>query len=119
MEIILRNILTAGLALSVLALAGCVDTGTTYTSSGANRHVTVTNASYATITNFYGSSVGASTWEEDILGSSVIPPGASVDINFDDGTGSCMFDFKAVFADGSTAVEQGINVCTTSGVTVS
>lgn len=115
----MRAILSAGLALSVAALSGCVDTGTTYYSGSANRHVAVTNASGVTITNFYGSSVGASTWEEDILGSSVIPSGATVDINFDDGTGACLFDFKAVFADGSTAVEQGINVCTTTGVTVS
>lgn len=115
----MRNILAASLAVSTLALAGCVDTGTTYyASSGANRHVTVYNTSYTTITHFYGSRVGASTWEEDILGSSVIPAGAAVDINFDDGTGACYFDFKAVFADGSTAVEQGIDVCSTSSVTV-
>lgn len=114
----MRAILSAGLALSVSALAGCVDTGTTYYTDTANRHVTVYNASGVTITNFYGSNVGASTWEEDILGSSVIPPGVSVDINFDDGTGACLFDFKAVFADGSTAVEQGIDVCRTSAVTV-
>lgn len=112
--------LTLGLALSVAALAGCVDTGTTYyvDSGSVNRHVTVYNSSYATITHFYGSRVGASTWEEDILGSSVIPPGGVVDINFDDGTGACMFDFKAIFADGSTAVEQNIDVCSTSSVTV-
>lgn len=116
----MRTSLMAGLALSVSALAGCVDTGTTYvTTDNANRHVSVYNASGVTITNFYGSRVGASTWEEDILGSSVIPSGSTVDINFDDGTGACLFDFKAVFADGSTAIEEGINVCTTSGVTVS
>ncbi len=115
----MRNILTAGLALSVLALAGCVDTGTTYyTSGGANRHVAVTNASYTAITHFYGSNVGSSSWEEDILGDSVIPVGSTVDINFDDGTGACLFDFKAVFADGTSVIEQGIDVCTTSAVTV-
>jgi len=112
MEIILRNVLTAGLALSVLALAGCVDTGTTYyTSSGANRHVTVTNASYATITNFYGSSVGSSTWEEDILGSSVLKSGGSVTVNIDDGSGYCLYDFKAVFDDGDSLVRQRVDVC--------
>lgn len=116
----MRNVLTAGLALSIVGLAGCVDTGTSYVATDtANRHVSVYNASGMTITNFYGSRVGASTWEEDVLGSSVIQPGATVDINFDDGTGACLFDFKAVFADGSSAVEQGIDVCSTSGVTVS
>ena len=116
----MRTTLAAGLALSAIALSGCVDTGTTYYagSGSVDRHVTVYNASYSTITHFYGSQVGASTWEEDILGSAVIPSGGVVDINFDDGTGACLFDFKAVFADGSTAVEQGIDVCRTSSVTV-
>ncbi|MBL9047082.1 MAG: hypothetical protein JNK34_07190 [Tabrizicola sp.] len=107
------------MALSVAALAGCVDTGTTFVSSGStNRHVTLYNASYVSITHFYGSNVGSSSWEEDILGSSVIPPGGVVDIDFDDGTGACLFDFKAIFADGSSAVEEGIDVCRTSSVTV-
>ena len=115
----MHKALTAALALSVAALAGCVDTGTTYTTTGGtNRHVTVYNASYLTITNFYGSSVGSSSWEEDILGSSILPSGGAVDINFDDGTGACLFDFKAVFADGSSAIEQGIDVCSTNSVTV-
>ena len=116
----MRTILAAGLALSAIALSGCVDTGTTYyvDSGSANRVVTVYNTSYSTITHFYGSRVGASTWEEDILGSAVIPSGGVVDINFDDGSGACLFDFKAVFADGSTAVEQNIDVCSTSSVTV-
>ena len=115
----MRIALSAGLALSVAALAGCVDTGTTFVSSGsANRHVTVYNASYVSITHFYGSNVGSSSWEEDILGSSVIPPGGVVGINFDDGTGACLFDFKAIFADGSSAVEEGIDVCRTSSITV-
>lgn len=109
----------AGLTLTALALSGCVDTGTTYTASAsANRHVTVMNTSGVTITRFYGSNASRSSWEEDILGSSVIPPGASVDINFDDGSGACLFDFKAVFADGTSAVESGIDVCSTSVVTV-
>ena len=115
----MRITLSAGLAFSVAALAGCVDTSTTNVSSGgANRHVTVYNASFVSITHFYGSNVGSSSWEEDILGSSVIPPGGVVDINFDDGTGACLFDFKAIFADGSSAVEEGIDVCRTSSVTV-
>ena len=66
---------------------------------------------------FYGSNAGSSSWEEDILGSDVLASGSSTTINFDDGTGYCTFDFKAEFADGSSSVESGVNVCTTSSVT--
>jgi len=104
------------LAISSLALAAC-DAGTT-SGGGYDRHVMVVNNSSATVTQFYGSNAGADSWEEDILGADVLPPGGSVNINFDDGSGYCTFDFKAVFADGTSAVESGIDVCTTSQVTI-
>jgi hypothetical protein len=106
------------LALSSLALAAC-DTGTTYSSGGGyNRNVLVVNNSGLTVTQFYGSNIGSTSWEEDILGANVLPAGSSVNVNFDDGSGYCTFDFKAVFADGSSVVENGIDVCATSQVTI-
>lgn len=108
-----------GLGLCAIGLSACVDTGTTYTAVGVDRTVTVVNYSGSTITRFYGSNSGRSSWEEDILGNGVIPPGGSVNINFNDGSGACAFDFKAVFADGSSAVETGVDVCRVSVVTVS
>ncbi len=112
----------AGLALCTSALTACVDTGTTYytdTDTGSvDRSVTVINATGYTITNFYGSNSGRSSWEEDILGASTLPSGSAVDINFNDGSGACLFDFKAVFADGSSVVESNVDVCRVSSVTV-
>ena len=32
-------------------------------------------------------------------------------IDFDDGTGYCMFDFRAVFSDGDVLIREEINVC--------
>lgn len=97
-----------------LALTACVETTTT---GSADRHVTIINNTNTAIREFYGSNAGADTWEEDILGSNVLPAGASVTINFDDGSGYCTFDFKAVFVDGSSLVNQSVDVCTTSSVT--
>ena len=57
------------------------------------------------------------SWEEDILGSEVLPNGQSANINFDDGTGSCMFDMKAEFRDGRETVINNVNVCTAAAVT--
>jgi hypothetical protein len=41
----------------------------------------------------------------------VLPPGQRVRVNIDDGTGACLFDFKAVFADGRTIEQRRVNVC--------
>jgi hypothetical protein len=108
-----RNILAA-VFLSV-SLAGCVETTTT---TSANRTVTIVNNTGSTITNFYGSNAGSNSWEEDILGTSTLASGSSANINFDDGSGYCSFDFKVVFSDGSTVVEEGIDVCKVTTYTI-
>ena len=76
-----------------------------------NRHVTIVNNTGFTMVKFYGSNTGSDNWEEDILGNDVLPSGSSVDINFDDASGYCKFDFKAVFEDGDELVRQNVNVC--------
>ncbi|SFS06983.1 hypothetical protein [Yoonia litorea] len=112
-----KSILAAGAA--AVALSACVDTSTATPVSAvaADRNVIITNATGRTIWRFYGSRVTTSSWEEDILGSSILPNGDSVNINFDDGTGSCNFDMKAEFRDGTSIVQPNINVCTVSRVT--
>lgn len=102
------------LGSAALALTACEETTTT---TSADRHVTIVNNTNVAIREFYGSNAGADTWQEDILGSNVLPAGSSVNINFDDGSGYCTFDFKAVFTDGSSLVDQNVDVCTTSTVT--
>lgn len=76
-----------------------------------DRRVTIINNTGFTMTNFYGSNKDSTSWEEDILGQDVLPSGSSVVINFDDGKGYCIFDFRAVFEDGEELVKQGVNVC--------
>lgn len=76
-----------------------------------DRHVRIINNTNFTIVRFYGSNKGSDSWEEDILGSDVLSPYSSVNINFDDGTGYCKFDFKAVFNDGDVLIKKNINIC--------
>jgi len=100
-----RSVLTS---LATLAFA----TVTTATPvSALDRRVTIVNNTGYTIVRFYGSNKGSKSWEEDILGSGVLGPNQSVRVNFDDGTGYCKFDFKAVFNDGDEVVEKNINIC--------
>ena len=83
-----------------------------------NRNVLIVNQSGQTIYRFYGSNVGTSSWEEDILGNSVLESGRSVNINFDDGSGYCNFDFKIVFVNGAERVQSNVNVCEVGTFTV-
>jgi hypothetical protein len=112
-----RSVALAGAA--AVALSACVDTSNASSASGiiADRNVVIANATGRTIWRFYGSRSSTSSWEEDILGSTVLSNGSSVNIDFDDGTGSCIFDMKAEFRDGSSIVESGVNVCSVSRVT--
>jgi hypothetical protein len=77
-----------------------------------NRHVTIINNTSYAMVRFFGSNTGTDAWEEDILGVDVLYPGQSVVVNFNDGTGFCRFDFKAVFEGGMAVVDNGLDVCT-------
>jgi len=82
------------------------------TSAAAqDRHVRINNTSSYDIYEFYASNTGTSSWQEDILGSEILPAGSSVMINIDDGTGYCKYDFLAVFEDGDQVTSTDNNVC--------
>lgn len=76
-----------------------------------DRRVRLINSTRHTMVQFYASNSSRTNWEEDILGQRVLPAGQSVTVNIDDGSGACLFDFKAVFDDGDVLVRNRINVC--------
>ncbi len=76
-----------------------------------NRHVMIVNNTDFTMTRFYASNRDSTSWEEDIFGDDVLPPHSQIDVNIDDGTGYCIYDFKAVFDDGDEVEGRGQNVC--------
>ena len=88
------------------------------TASAYDRHVTIVNDTSYSIVEFYGSNTGTQSWEEDILGVDVLGPGEEVEIDFNDATGYCKFDFMAVFDDGTETVEEGFNVCDYGTLTI-
>ena len=75
-----------------------------------DRRVAVVNARSAPMTRLYGARTATSDWEENIL-SEPLPPGSRIVVNFDDGTGACNFDFRAVFKDKQIVYKWNINVC--------
>lgn len=76
-----------------------------------DRRVNIINETSYTIVEFYASNVGENEWEEDILGRDMLAPNESVIIDVDDGTGHCLYDFRAVFEDGEELIKNRINVC--------
>ena len=99
----------AGLFAAAAATALALSTGVA--SAAEDRHVRIINETRHTMVHFYASNTSRTTWEEDILGRRVLKPGQDVNINIDDGTGHCKFDFKAVFDDGDELVRNNIDVC--------
>ena len=51
------------------------------------------------------------TGGSDVMGSSTLPTGSSMRLNFDNKFGYCEFDFRAEFSDGSALQKNGVNVC--------
>ena len=87
-------------------------------ASAQDRRVRIINASNVTVNSFHASNTNRKSWEEDILGNSVLAPGQSVMVNINDGTGACMFDFRAVLANGRKVESYGMNVCQISSWTI-
>ncbi len=105
--------LSAKRGFAVLALAAIPALALTGTPASArlDRHVEVVNETSDYMVAFHASRVGARTWEEDILGNKKLAPGRSVNVNIDDGSGSCNYDLKADFAGGGHAERYNVNVC--------
>ncbi|MDB5559159.1 MAG: hypothetical protein JWQ36_2093, partial [Enterovirga sp.] len=80
-------------------------------AEAANRKVDILNKTGMQMRQFYASSTGSKTWEEDILGRQVLDDGETFEADIDDGTGACRFDFKGVFADGEEVIKRNVNVC--------
>lgn len=80
---------------------------------GRSREVLVVNARDEYVFYLYGASNGRRDWENDILGEGkVLRPGASIKVDFWDGTNACNMDLKMVWRDRREAVRWNFNVCT-------
>ena len=78
---------------------------------GLNRRVRIHNNTGWTMLRFYASDSRVDSWEEDMLGRGTLAAGSSIMMNIDDGSGACLYDFKALFADGDELIRYRINVC--------
>ena len=96
---------------SVLA---CTAAGALLASNPAaalDRRVQIINESRHDIVALYGVNVDARDWRESLLGEDRLPAGASVVLNFEDGSGYCRYKFRALFDDGVELIRPSVNVC--------
>jgi hypothetical protein len=99
----------AGLFLAVASAAALL--AGSAARAGEDRHVRIVNETDHVMVHFYASNTALNSWQEDILGDDVVKPGGDVNINIDDGSGHCKFDFQAVFDNGEKLVKHNIDVC--------
>lgn len=85
----------------------------------ADHRVEIVNKTGLAMKHFYASVTTTKSWEEDILGRDVLDDGESVEVDIDDGSGKCHFDFKAVFENGASLEKADIDVCTVTTFTYS
>ena len=99
----IRTMLGA-LTLAVAAIAGTQ-------ALAVDRTVRIHNDTGMTLYRFYSTSSGASKWGSDVMGNSTLAPGRSMKLNFDNKNDYCLFDFRAIFEDGTELTRGEVNVC--------
>lgn len=96
--------------LTVVAAVGVVWSAYAQSKDGQDRRVVIINDRTSDMLRLYGSRTTTDSWEENII-IAPIKSGSKRVINFDDGTGACTFDFRAIFRDNLTVHKWNINVC--------
>ncbi|MEO7064577.1 MAG: hypothetical protein ABI082_12505 [Dokdonella sp.] len=104
----LLSAVVAGLCLSSLATAG----------DGENRKIDLVNKTHSKIIELYASAPSTKAWEENIIKGQTVDPGETMEIDLDDESGNCKFDFKAVLAGGGEATLGGFDVCVGEKLTI-
>ena len=71
------------------------------------------------IMRVFVSSVTSNNWEEDVLGSNVLPDRETLRINFNRSEDECNWFIKVDLADGSSREQRNVNLCRVAEVEVS
>jgi hypothetical protein len=80
-------------------------------AQAVERSMTLVNETGFDIVEFYGSTGTKDGGDENLLTNGALVAGSSMDVEFADHNGYCLFDFRAVFEDGAEIVTEDVNVC--------
>lgn len=104
-----KQILTIGIAW--LAMLPAM---TAMAQDRRDRRMDIINDTGRAVNNFYATNTTVKNWGRDLLGQDVIAPGQSYRLDFNDGTGHCVFDLRAVLDNGRFFERYRVNVCNES-----
>ena len=101
--------------LATLAAAALLCLAGTAAQAGKQDFNLVNNTGYQ-VDKVFVSSVGAKSWEDDIMGRDTLDDGGSVAISFEKGERGCHYDLKVVYHDGDEAEWHDVNLCEVSTI---
>lgn len=106
----MKRILVAAFVLTMVLFAAVAQ-------AGVQDFTLVNNTGYD-IHYVYVSSTQSQSWEEDVLGSSILYNGTSVNITFNAPADQCTWDLKVIDQDSDAFEFYNINLCSVSIVTL-
>lgn len=86
-------------------------------SAAPNPSFNLVNRGSAAIKEFFATPGGRPNWGRDRLDGKGLPPGAKAAVRLP-ADGNCIYDLRAVFADGRTEDRRGLNTCQADDVAV-
>lgn len=100
--------IAAALAVSALATAAWA----------AAQDFTIVNATGRTVMAINISPTGEDEWGPDLLGSQVMPDGATASVTFDVDEARCLWDIRATFDDAEVGDWRALDLCEVSTITL-
>ena len=94
--------------LALLVMTAC---GATAHARHATHDLDLVNRSRVTVASFFASNAGDDRWDVDLLAQRGLRPNHFVQLDLDDATGACHYNFKMVLSDGTTVIRRNVNVC--------
>jgi len=75
------------------------------------RDLNLVNSSRTAVASFFAAHAGTEQWDVDLLSRRGLQPNHFVQLDLDDPTGDCRYDFKLVFTDGTSVIHRNVDIC--------
>jgi hypothetical protein len=102
---------------ALLVLAG-LSTAAHAETPHFTRGLDLVNSSHATVAAFFAANAGDDRWDVDLLGGRGLRTNFFAQLDLDAPAGVCRYDFKTVFADGTSVIRHNVDVCAVQTFTV-
>ena len=97
--------------LAGLLATGAIIAALTPSAFGETNRMRFINEADVPLVRLYVSGTAQDAWGEDVLQGPEVRPGQSVVLLVGDDSTACVFDIKALYADGNESVAYGVDIC--------